>query len=700
MECSAINTDLLSPLVGVAQGMDLIDMAFAHIKLDEDLTVITANEHLDQLANLYHLPAKKLSSWLKSGLYPTQDDLLGALIKEQALKAESQGHSLDGKSFNFQWSLKLLPDSTVLCFLRDIRWRQKYQDQWTLFERIYNSSRASVVITDASNRIVLANKRFEDISGYTASEVLGFDPGYFSSGRQDKAFYRQLWQSLMVDGYWSGIIWNRRKDGREYPEQKTIYSVSNDAGQVTHYFSSGEPVLHNDAPTLVSSITSGQSNSIMGQQGLIERLNAKRHTHQQGITVFYIGIDNMGRLNRHGGMALGDHVVRVLLQRLTETFTPGGMVARSIGDEFIIAAPHISTPDQAESVAQGLLKTLQSSIEHQSIEWRLSVSIGITLLQPSQRPSEAIEKAHLAMHHAKEQGGNSAHFFDSGLQQEAKEGVLLEQALHFALDKGEFSLHYQPIIDTESGAVVSAEALLRWNSAQLGFVPPDRFIPIAEHSGLIHSIGRWVVEEVCRQLNQWGENFTGSVAVNLSVLQLQYAGLAEQLLSILAKYDIPVARIALEITETAMIHDAHSAISVVTDLKEAGFLLSIDDFGTGYSSLSYLTRFQLDKLKVDRCFVQKMTEQPQERLVTKAIVQLAKSLGMTIVAEGVETVEQRQALALLQCDYLQGYLISKPLPAQAFLSFITTAMTTRTPAMAASPPVMTESIPTMTTTRI
>ncbi|WP_417594318.1 EAL and GGDEF domain-containing protein [Oceanospirillum sp.] len=666
-----MSADASHLLEGVSQGMELIDTAFAHISLDQQLTVLSSNTQFKQMARQYHLPEAVLISWLKGSLFQTREELLSQLNKTSALTAEGRGHASDGKSFHFQWSLKRLSDSTALCFVRDIRWRQKYQDQWTLFERIFNSSRASVVVTDASNRIVLANKRFEEISGYPSAEVLGFNPGFFSSGRQDKAFYRNLWQSLINDGYWSGLIWNRRKDGQEYPEQKTIYTVLNEAGQITNYFSSGEVVLHNDAPSLVSSLAPGQSNSIMGQQGLTEALSRKLQNHQQPITVFYIGIDNMGRLNRHGGMALGDHIIRTTLQRLSETFLPDGYVARSVGDEFIIATPYITSPSQAESVAQGLLDTLQSSIEYQGIEWRSTVSIGISLLEQSQRPREAIEQSHIAMHHAKEQGGNSSHFFNSELQKIAKESVLLEQALHLALERNEFSLHYQPIVDTKTGQLVGSEALLRWNSEQFGFVPPDRFIPIAEHSGLIYELGHWVIEEVCQQINRWGESFTGSVAVNLSAHQLQYAGLAEQLMSVLNKYQVPVERVSLEITETAMIQDANSAVSVVADLKEAGFMLSIDDFGTGYSSLSYLTRFQLDKLKVDRCFVQKMTEQPQERLVTKAIVQLAKSLGMQIVAEGVETQEQRSALKALECDYLQGYLISKPLPANEFDLFVT-----------------------------
>lgn len=648
--------------------MDRMDMGLVHIHLDNNLTIISFNNHLELLSKKYKNKTSQLSDWFS---YSDKKKLLDIVCNnDKAVLFESEKSLQDGSIIKFEWSVKSSTSESAIIALRDISWREKYKEQWMLFERIFDSSHSSVAITDAKNRIIKVNKRFEELSGYKYSEVIGFDPGYFSSGRQDKEFYKNLWNSLINDGFWSGIIWNRRKDGREYPEQKTIYTVKNENNEITNYFSSGTPVLFDDVSSLSASLAPCQSHSILGQEGIINRINELLNTQKEDITIFYIGIDKMNKLNRHGGIALGDHVIRTTLARLSETFSPQGLIARSVGDEFIVAAPYISTPDQAATTANGLLEILQDSVEYQGIEWKFTVSIGISIAHKAERPRNVIESAHIAMHHAKEQGGNCSQFFDDQIQKQANDSILLEHELHNVLYKGELYLQYQPIIDAKTGLVFSSEALLRWNSPKFGQVSPDRFIPLAEHCGIINDLGLWVVEEVCRQLVKWGEHYTGSVAINLSAQQLQHTGLTEHLKATLKSFNIPVSRISLEITETAMIHDAQSAISVVKDLKAAGFLLSIDDFGTGYSSLSYLTGFQLDKLKIDRCFINKMMTETQDKLVTKAIIQLAKSLGMKVVAEGVEDNNQQELLRKLGCDYLQGYLISKPLSNYDFYNFI------------------------------
>lgn len=658
----------LNELGSVAMVMERMDLGLVHAHLDEYLSIISFNGHFRILSDKYSKRTNYLSCWFSD---IEKEKFLNCIHKEnEAVLFESEERMPDGSLIKMEWSIKSSASNSAIFGVRDISWRERYKDQWLLFERIFNSSHSSVAITDSNNRIIKVNKRFEELSGYQYSEVIGFDPGYFSSGRQDKAFYKSLWHSLINDGFWSGIIWNRRKDGREYPEQKTIYTVKNDEGEITNYFSSGTPVLYDDVTSLSASLAPCQSHSILGQEGIIGRINEHLNKQKDAIAVFYIGIDKMNKLNRHGGIALGDHVIRTTLSRLTDTFTPKGLIARSVGDEFIVAAPYISTPDQAASVSQHLLETLRDSVEYQGIEWKFTVSIGIAIAQKTDRPKNIIEAAHIAMHHAKEQGGNCSQFFDHQIQQQANDSILLEHELQNVLYKGELSVHYQPILDAKTGDIISAEALLRWYSPKFGQVPPDRFIPLAEHCGIINDLGLWVVEEVCRQLAKWGEHFAGSVAINLSAHQLQHTELAEHLKETLKSFNIPINRITLEITETAMIHDAQSAISVVKDLKAAGFLLSIDDFGTGYSSLSYLTGFQLDKLKIDRCFINKIMTESQDQLVTKAIINLAKSLGMKVVAEGVEDEEQQQLLCELGCDYLQGYLISKPLSNYDFYQFI------------------------------
>ncbi len=657
-----LNTDLLK---GVAQAATKLELALVYVKNDSDLTITSVNESFSQIAKNYRLPIDSLFLWLKNERYSTTLHLFDALKHQDTLLDETLGRSPAGDAFHIQWSVSAADDGGLVCCIRDIRWRQKYKDQWTLFERVFDSGRASIVVTDENNRIVMANRHFEEISGYSKYEVLGQDPGCFSSGRQSKAFYKELWRTLQQEGYWTGVVWNKRKDGREYPEHKTIYAVTNEHGVLTHYFSSGE-ILPNvgEAPQQREF-----SDGLISQQALITALNEHRRQQLEAVAVYHIGVDRMDQANRVCGLSFGDHILQILLARLKDTFLPNGLIARSIGDEFIVASPNISTPDIANSLGQMLLQSLNSTIRYDDIEWNITASIGISFFARDNDAWKAIEQAHIAMHHAKSQGGDNLQFYDTESQNSARESLRLEQALRYAIENDELSLHYQPLIALNDQHVFGAEALLRWHSSEFGFVGPDRFIPIAEQSDLILDIGLWVFQTACCQLKQWGSEYAGSVAINLSAQQIQYADLPNKLLTILRNHDISVDRIHLEITETAMINDTNSAVSVVSSLREAGFTLSMDDFGTGYSSLSYLTRFPIDKLKVDRSFIDTITTNSESLVVTKSIISLAKSLGLKVVAEGVETEGQLKELGLLNCDYAQGYLFSRPLAADDFIQF-------------------------------
>ncbi len=656
------HSDLLQ---GIAQSSTQLELALVQVYIDPELTVSYANRCFNTLAASCGLPDNQLISWLINDNYSDAKQLIEALEQQSTLDAESQGYSASGQRFHIQWSLSLAADNQLICLIRDIRWRQKYKDQWSLFERIFNSSRNSIVVTDENNNIVMVNNYFEEISGFSRYEVLGLDPGHFGSGRQSKLFYQELWRSLQSDGYWSGVIWNRRKDGREYPEQKTIYVVTNEQGVLTHYFSSGEVL-----PTIGEQSSQNEfSHGLLNQQMLINHLNENRHQYQEPVAILHVGMDRMEQAKQVCGLSFGDHIINILIKRLKDHFLPHGLMCGSIGDEVIIAAPHISTPESAHNEGLALLKSLSGTTQFEDIEWKISASVGVSFFTPDNDAWKAIEQAHVAMYHAKGKGGNNLQFYDIESQNHAKEGLRLEQALKQAIDKNELSLHYQPLIDLQQQNVFGAEALLRWHSKEFGHIGPDRFIPIAEQSDLILDIGLWVVESACRQLQQWGENYTGSVAVNLSAQQIQYADLPNKLLAILQQYQVPVDRLHLEITETAMINDTNSAISVIAALQNAGFVLSIDDFGTGYSSLSYLTRFPVDKLKVDRSFIDTMTSSHESQVVTKAIIGLAKGLGLKVVAEGVETQEQLDQLHELNCDYAQGYLLSRPLDANSFIGY-------------------------------
>ncbi len=613
-----LSTDFLR---GVSHAATKIELAVVHADLDQGLSITSSNHTFAQIADTYGLSITQLFSWLINERSSTSNQIIKQLKRYKTLSDESQGLGLTGKAFHIQWSLSLTSDNHLIAFIRDVRWRQKYQDQWTLFERVFNSGRSSIVVTDESNRIVMVNKHFESISGFNSDDVLGLDPGYLGSGRHSKVFYQELWRSLQREGYWSGIIWNKRKDGREYPEQKTIYTVTNEKGVITHYFSSGE-VLPDISDAKASEHTCVEG--LINQQNLLNQLNENRHNYLEPVAVFHIGIDDIERANRVCGLALGEHLGRTLLQRLSETFMPGSMICHSVGDEFIVVAPHINAPEIANTLGLGLLKTLNSTVSFDDLQWKMTASIGTSFFTPENDAWKAIEQAHIAMHHARGLGGNTLQFYDIESQSSARQNLLMEQALKNAVVNNELSLHYQPLIDLNTNNITSAEALLRWKSEEFGSISPTQFIPIAEQSELISELGIWVFETACKQLHEWGSNYTGTLAINLSAQQIQYVDLPNKLQAILRQYNLPVSLITLEITETAMINDTNSAVSVIAALKQAGFTISMDDFGTGYSSLSYLTRFSLDKLKIDRSFIDTMISHQESLIVTKAIIGLAK----------------------------------------------------------------------------
>lgn len=639
---------------------DKIEIAIIRFKLDTMLSIVSSNTAATALADKYALDAEHLLSWIKNAKYTEANDIITSSSIHKTLLDESHGISKGNKNFSFQWSISIIDDSTAICFLRDIKWRQTYSDQWSLAERVFNSSRSSIVITDSANKIIFVNKHFEEISGYSFHEVIGSDPGLFGSKKQSKHFYQEMWSTLSKEGFWSGVIWNVRKDGREYPEQKTIYTVKNSTGAITNYFSSGEiSYTHKQTDHMIGT-TRAQHDDIISRECFIERIKQSKHYGEDAIAIYHIGIDNMSQANQICGMAFGDHILNRLSERLLETFLPKGIICRSVGDEFIVATEVINTPEQADKVGSLLLSSLGAHISHEGLEWEITASIGVSFTAVGTDIWKSVEQANIAMHHAKEQGGNCIQFYDAEAQLEAKKNILLAQALKYAIKNNELYLNYQPLYQLDGHEIVSVEALLRWRSEEFGMVSPDVFIPIAEKDDLISEIGLWVFESVCQQIVAWGDAFKGSVAINLSASQIQASRLPAQLLSLISQYQVPIERIELEITETAMIADKNSAASVVSLLKMYGFQISIDDFGTGYSSLSYLTKFNANKLKVDRSFIDSMISDTGSFIVTKAIIGLAKSLGLKVVAEGIETEQQLKELVKLGCDFGQGYLLSRP----------------------------------------
>jgi diguanylate cyclase (GGDEF)-like protein len=391
------------------------------------------------------------------------------------------------------------------------------------------------------------------------------------------------------------------------------------------------------------------------------------------VAMLFLDLDNFKRVNDTLGHAAGDQLLQEVVARLTLCTRESDTISRQGGDEFLLLLNEVPDLETVERIAAEILASLSEPMELNGHVLNTSCSLGIAICPDDGSEFDSLlQKADTAMYNAKDAGRNAYRFFDSQMNQQAQEHLLLQNRLHQALSRREFSLHYQPQIETDSGRVLGVEALLRWKNPVLGEVVPARFIPVAEDSGLIVPIGAWVLDEACRQAQAWRQSGWPDLAmsVNLSALQFRRAGLIETVASALKRSGLPPHLLELELTESILLQDVENNLDTVRKLKALGVRLSIDDFGTGYSSLSYLKRFAVDRLKIDRAFVRDISTDPDDAAIVNAVIQLARSLRLGIIAEGVETQEQLAFLREQGCLEVQGFLFSRPLAPAALEAFL------------------------------
>ena len=592
-----------------------------------------------------------------------------------------QGKRSDGQLFWYEATVNPVAGSQGeathrVVVLRDITESRRIEQEMRIAATAFESLHG-MIVTDAHGIILRVNRAFTRMTGYMPEEVIGRTPAMFKSGHHDDDFYVSMWQSLADRGAWFGEIWDRRKNGEVYPLLQSISAVRGDDGQVTHYVAAFSDISERkEAEEKIRHLAFYDPlTRLPNRRLLLDRLQQAmvlgERTGNHGALLF-IDLDEFKSLNDTLGHDVGDLLLVEVARRLQEAIRASDTAARLGGDEFVVMLEELSADaseaaEQARRVGEKVLVTLNQPYHLAGHELRSTPSIGLTLFEGRKATiDELMRQADLAMYQSKSAGRNALHFFDPQMQAAVFQRVQLDNDLRSSLEQGDFRLHYQPQVDIH-GKVVGAEALLRWHHPRRGMVLPGEFIALAEETGFILPLGQWVLETACQQLVEWSEDETTAawtLSVNVSARQFHEPEFVESVLKRLRTTGAQPSRLRLELTESLMLRDVEEVIAKMEQLKAHGIGFALDDFGTGYSSLTYLRRLPLDSLKIDRSFVRDILTDPNVAAIARSIVVLARDLGLTVVADGVEQTGQFEFLVGQGCGGYQGYLFGRPVPAQ------------------------------------
>jgi diguanylate cyclase (GGDEF)-like protein/PAS domain S-box-containing protein len=615
--------------------------------------------------------------------------LLHALDANLPFHGELLNYRKDGTPFwNALSVTPIFDDTGVLTQFvgvqRDVSARRQAEAQLLLAAQVFEHSEEGFIVIDAAHNIVKVNQAFSAISGFSEAEVLGRDQRMLSADCGDLALSREMWDEVERCGSWHGEVVNRRKDGSLYPQELSMSRVVDASGKAAHYIASFNDITRRKAAedriqrlAHYDPLTNLPNRVLLNERAGHALQLALRSN--EPMAVLFMDLDHFKNVNDSLGHRIGDLLLVALAGRFHGVLREQDTLSRVGGDEFVLILPATGV-DGAAHVAQKLLHATLEPLQIEQHELAITPSIGIALYPLDGVDFDTLAKcADAAMYRAKQDGRNTFRFFTAELQAQTTRVLLVENALRRALERGQMQLHYQPQRLLADGKIVGAEALLRWEHPELGWVSPAEFIPIAESSGLITSIGEWVLRTAVNQLRTWFDHGMPpmTVAVNLSAVQFRQLHLPELVSRILDDAGVSPSCLELELTESVASDDPVGAIEMMNKLHALGMRMSIDDFGTGYSSLSYLKRFKVYKLKIDQSFVRGITDDPEDQAIVTSIIGLAKSLGMTTIAEGVETEAQMAYLRANGCDEMQGYWFSRPLPADQFLGFVSDSPRTR-----------------------
>lgn len=607
---------------------------------------------LEKIAPVVHLARTRL-------------DIVAANEELSAMSAELEARILErtGQLANAQSALRI-----------EVERRRRSEAALRDADIAVESGREGVVITDAAQRILSVNRAFSEITGYTAEEAIGQTPKLLRSDRHDETFYRAMWAAIRDQGRWEGEIWNRRKDGTTYAEHLTITAVPGEQGEIAHYVgvfsdisvlkwsqAELERITHYDRLTELP-------NRLLFQARLDYAVDrAVRESEPLAIAI--IGVDRFTAINVTFGSDAGDAVLRELALRLRDTFGSRYTVARLAGDEFALLMEGLGDGHAVQSIVTAAFDAMEKPLSAGDLELFVTGSAGVAMLARDGRDSGAlIRDAYAALLRAKQSGRRSIRFNTDEVRQRVVGGFHIETELRRALRREEFVVWYQPVMTLETGLIAGVEALVRWQHPDRGLLLPGEFIATAEDSGLIDLLGTWVLEEACREAVRWSRNGLPPIklAVNVSPRQLR-GNLLDAVDQALASSGLEPERLELEITEGTLVQQAEEGMRILKSLRDRGVQLAVDDFGSGYSSLAYLKTLPLNKLKIDRMFVHDLPHSSDDDAIARTIITLAHGLGLTVVAEGVETEEQAHCLRAHACDQVQGYLYGRAVAGEEIL---------------------------------
>lgn len=648
--------------------------------------IIDANQRMCEMFGYTLEEAKNRTiGSLISGEPPyTQTDLrklLGKAARGKPQLFEWKALHKEGHALWVEINLKrtsINDEDRILAIIRDVARRKQAETNMQIQASAINAAGDQIVIVDAAGNIVFVNPAFEKEMGYSFSEVQGKPPSLLNSGEHDKAFYDQIWSSILAGQTWHGEIVHRRKDGNLCTEDMTVTPVKNEAGVIEHFVAIKRNITdkmdyqrqldhlaHHDPLT-------GLPNRLLFSDRLAQAL-ARARAHNNKLSVMFLDIDRFKLINDTLGHSVGDILLKKVAERLVWSLREVDTIARMGGDEFTVILAQPNCAEDVANLARRILDALSQPIRLDSGEVFVTASIGIsTFPADGESAEDLVKKADMAMYRAKEQGRDTFYFYTDSLTNSTMKRMALENSLRKALEREELIVHYQPRVDIRTGKVLAAEALVRWQHPEHGLITANQFVPMAEETGLIVSIGDWVMRTACAQVREWSDMGLPAVdmAVNISAHQFKWKDLRTTVSKILSDTGLDPRQLDLELTESTLMHDPEVATEILRGLKDMGLKISIDDFGTGYSSLSYLKMFPVNAVKIDRSFIHQVTTSSDDAAIARAIVGMAHSLKLKVVAEGVETLEQLEFLRSIECDEIQGYFISRPVPSDEFAQLL------------------------------